>query len=239
MKGVHVGLDDTTIHFAREAGIIIEKADAADADEFVEWLKSGVYEFAAVDLTKKRFGIFLPRAIRNEHIATSILGISHEPDDVNWHEHRSQFLENGGDDLIRGPANPRELVASIRAMTRRYKGSLSDIIVRRCGDAVLKINIGTWDVRINGIQIHLTGKEMRMLVTLAESPGRTLSKEQLLTSLYTLDTDEPEIKIIDVFICKLRKKLAHACGGENYIETVWGRGYVLRDPDDMSVIEAA
>ncbi|MAB46471.1 MAG: DNA-binding response regulator, partial [Sphingomonadaceae bacterium] len=44
--------------------------------------------------------------------------------------------------------------------------------------------------------------------------------------------DEPELKIIDVFICKLRKKLSHACGGENYIETVWGRGYVLRDPNE-------
>jgi two-component system cell cycle response regulator CtrA len=42
--------------------------------------------------------------------------------------------------------------------------------------------------------------------------------------------DEPELKIIDVFICKLRKKLAEATGGANYIETVWGRGYVLRDP---------
>jgi hypothetical protein len=41
---------------------------------------------------------------------------------------------------------------------------------------------------------------------------------------------EPELKIIDVFVCKLRKKLSMACGGENYIETVWGRGYVLRDP---------
>ena len=44
--------------------------------------------------------------------------------------------------------------------------------------------------------------------------------------------DEPELKIIDVFICKLRKKLAAAIDGDNYIETVWGRGYVLRDPQD-------
>ncbi|ASM72488.1 cell cycle response regulator CtrA [Pseudosulfitobacter pseudonitzschiae] len=43
--------------------------------------------------------------------------------------------------------------------------------------------------------------------------------------------DEPELKIIDVFICKLRKKLSTATGGQNYIETVWGRGYVLCDPE--------
>ena len=52
--------------------------------------------------------------------------------------------------------------------------------------------------------------------------------------------DEPELKIIDVFICKLRKKLSLACGGENYIETVWGRGYVLRDAEgDTGTVEAA
>ena len=44
--------------------------------------------------------------------------------------------------------------------------------------------------------------------------------------------DEPELKIIDVFICKLRKKLANAAKGNNYIETVWGRGYVLREPTE-------
>jgi two-component system, cell cycle response regulator CtrA len=44
--------------------------------------------------------------------------------------------------------------------------------------------------------------------------------------------DEPEVKIIDVFMCKLRKKLANVSNGKNYIETVWGRGYVLRNPAD-------
>jgi two-component system cell cycle response regulator CtrA len=49
--------------------------------------------------------------------------------------------------------------------------------------------------------------------------------------------DEPELKIIDVFICKLRKKLSLACGGAHYIETVWGRGYVLRDPEGEQLPE--
>jgi two-component system cell cycle response regulator CtrA len=51
--------------------------------------------------------------------------------------------------------------------------------------------------------------------------------------------DEPELKIIDVFICKLRKKLATAADGKHYIETVWGRGYVLRDPAEGVVTVAA
>jgi two-component system cell cycle response regulator CtrA len=84
--------------------------------------------------------------------------------------------------------------------------------------------------------VHLTGKEYAMLELLSLRKGTTLTKEMFLNHLYG-GMDEPELKIIDVFICKLRKKLSSACGGENYIETVWGRGYVLREPGEE--VEAA
>jgi len=74
----------------------------------------------------------------------------------------------------------------------------------------------------------VTGKEYQMLELLALRKGMTLSKEMFLSHLYG-GMDEPEMKIIDVFICKLRKKLANASGGKDYIETVWGRGYVMRE----------
>ena len=64
----------------------------------------------------------------------------------------------------------------------------------------------------------------------------TISKEMLLNHLYS-GMDEPELKIIDVLICKLRKKLANASGGKNYIETIWGRGYVVRDLVDEEAIK--
>jgi two-component system cell cycle response regulator CtrA len=79
--------------------------------------------------------------------------------------------------------------------------------------------------------VHLTGKEYQMLELLSLRKGTTLTKEMFLNHLYG-GMDEPELKIIDVFICKLRKKLAVAAGGKNYIETVWGRGYVLRENGD-------
>src|SRR5262249_11185150 len=79
--------------------------------------------------------------------------------------------------------------------------------------------------------VHLTGKEYQMLELLSLRKGTTLTKEMFLNHLYG-GMDEPELKIIDVFICKLRKKLANASNGKNYIETVWGRGYVLREPSD-------
>ncbi len=92
----------------------------------------------------------------------------------------------------------------------------------------LAVNLDTRTVEIAGQPLHLTGKEYAILELLALRKGTTLTKEMFLNHLYG-GMDEPELKIIDVFICKLRKKLAAATSGENYIETVWGRGYVLRD----------
>jgi len=84
--------------------------------------------------------------------------------------------------------------------------------------------------------VHLTGKEYAMLELLSLRKGTTLTKEMFLNHLYG-GMDEPELKIIDVFICKLRKKLSLACGGANYIETVWGRGYVLREAEEDEATE--
>jgi two-component system cell cycle response regulator CtrA len=84
---------------------------------------------------------------------------------------------------------------------------------------------------VNGVQVHLTGKEYQMLELLSLRKGTTLTKEIFLNHLYG-GRDEPEGKIIDVFMCHLRKKLANASGGKDYIETMWGRGYVLREPSE-------
>lgn len=94
---------------------------------------------------------------------------------------------------------------------------------------MLAVNLDTRVVSVNDKPVHLTGKEYRILELLSRRKGTTLTKEMFLDHLYG-GMDEPEIKIIDVFVCKLRKKLAQATGGSHYIETVWGRGYVLRDP---------
>jgi two-component system, cell cycle response regulator CtrA len=101
--------------------------------------------------------------------------------------------------------------------------------VIQTGDLV--VNLYTKTVEVNGVRVHLTGKEYEMLELLSLRKGKTLTKEMFLNHLYG-GLDEPEIKIIDVFICKLRKKLANASDGKDYIETVWGRGYVLREPDE-------
>lgn len=93
----------------------------------------------------------------------------------------------------------------------------------------LTVNLDRGIVTVGGNPVHLTRKEYEVLELLSLRKGAILTKEMLFNRLYG-GTDEPEHKIFDVFVCKLRKKLAQATGGSHYIETVWGRGYVLRDP---------
>jgi two-component system, cell cycle response regulator CtrA len=132
------------------------------------------------------------------------------------------------------PFHKDELVARIHAIVRRSQGHAQSVV--QTGD--LTVNLDQKTAEIDGARVHLTGKEYQMLELLCLRKGATLTKEMFLNQLYG-GMDEPEIKIIDVFMCKLRKKLANASDGKNYVETVWGRGYVLRDPsEDQAKISA-
>ncbi|MDO6480354.1 response regulator transcription factor CtrA [Shimia thalassica] len=135
----------------------------------------------------------------------------------------------GADDYLTKPFHREELVARIHAIIRRSKGHSQSVI--RTGK--VSVNLDAKTVDVDNSPVHLTGKEYQMLELLSLRKGTTLTKEMFLNHLYG-GMDEPELKIIDVFICKLRKKLSEATGGDNYIETVWGRGYVLRDPQPVT-----
>ena len=141
----------------------------------------------------------------------------------------------GADDYLTKPFHKDEMVARIQAIVRRSKGHAQSVITT--GD--LLVNLDQKTVEVASQRVHLTGKEYQMLELLSLRKGTTLTKEMFLNHLYG-GMDEPELKIIDVFICKLRKKLSLACGGDNYIETVWGRGYVLREAEgDTASAEVA
>lgn len=136
-----------------------------------------------------------------------------------------QALAFGADDYMTKPFHKDELVARIHAIVRRSKGHPVSIITT----GNLSVNISTKTVAVSGKQIRFSAKEYAILELLSLRKGMTISKEMFLNHLYS-GMDEPEIKIIDVFICKIRKKFMDATdGAESFIETVWGRGYVLRD----------
>ena len=165
-------------------------------------------------------GFDVLRKLRVSRVRTPILILS----GLVATEDKIKGLGYGADDYMTKPFHKDELVARIHALVRRSKGHAQSVI----GTDDLCINLDTKMVEINGARVHLTDKEYQMLELLALRKGTTLNKEMFLSHLYG-GMDEPEMKIIDVFICKLRKKLANASGGKDYIETVWGRGYVMRE----------
>lgn len=142
-------------------------------------------------------------------------------------EGRIKDLGFGSNEYVLNPIQKDELVARIHAVVQRARRPAHPVIA--VGD--LAVNVEKKIVEVAGARVHLTGKEYQMLELLALRKGTTLTKEMLLNHLYG-GVDEPDLKIIDVFVCKLRKKLASASHGKNYIETVWGRGYLLRNPLD-------
>lgn len=170
------------------------------------------------------------RNLRQARITTPILILS----GLAELDAKIKGLGYGADDYVTKPFDRRELVARIQAIVRRSMGHSASIITT----GKLSVNLDARTVEVNEQPLHLTGKEYGILELLSLRKGTTLTKEMFLNHLYN-GIDEPELKIIDVFICKLRKKSSGAANGENYIETVWGRGYVLRDPAGSQKTEAA
>jgi two-component system cell cycle response regulator CtrA len=180
------------------------------------------YDIILLDLNLPDMsGFEVLRSLRVSKVESPILILT----GIGGIEDKVRGLGFGADDYMTKPFHKDELVARIQAIVRRSKGHAMSAI--QTGDLVLDLDRKI--VKVNGDRVHLTNKEYQMLELLSLRKGTTLTKETFLNHLYD-GMDEPDIKIIDVFICKMRKKLAKASNGKNYIETIWGRGYVLRDP---------
>ena len=196
-------------------------------EEGVDLAKLYDYDLILLDLAlPDMHGHDVLRQLRLAKVETPILILSGSDDT----ESKIKGFGFGADDYLTKPFHREELVARIHAIIRRSKGHAQSVI--RTGK--IAVNLDAKTVEAEGQAVHLTGKEYQMLELLSLRKGTTLTKEMFLNHLYG-GMDEPELKIIDVFICKLRKKLAQATEGDNYIETVWGRGYVLRDPEPERV----
>ena len=211
------------------SGFIVEKTgtgeDGVDLGE--------VYDYDAIllDLNLPDMsGLEVLRTLRRGKVATPILILS----GTTEIDSKVKALSLGADDYMTKPFHKDELIARLRAVIRRSKGHAQSQIV--IGDML--IDLDSKLVHLNGARIHLTGREYQTLELLALRKGKTVTKDVFLSSLYG-GMDEPGAKIVDVFICKLRKKLAQATDGRHAIETVWGGGYMLREASEAAVQTAA
>ena len=226
MRVLLVEDDPTTQQSVRmmleSASMVVDTTDLGE--DGLEISKLYDYDIIILDLMLPDIGgMEVLRRLRDARIETPVLILS----GLTESENKVKGLGIGADDYLTKPFNKEELLARIQAIVRRSQGHSQSVIQT----GMLMVNLDARTIEVNGQPIHLTGKEYGILELLTLRKGTTLTKEMFLNHLYG-GMDEPELKIIDVFICKLRKKLSNATGGETYIETVWGRGYVLRDPAD-------
>jgi two-component system cell cycle response regulator CtrA len=203
----------------KAASMIVDTADTGE--EALELARLYDYDILVLDLMLPDMeGYEVVRRLRAGRIETPVLILS----GLTRPQAKVRGFGMGADDYITKPFDQQELVARIQAIVRRAKGFSQPTLTV----GPLTLNLGSREVSVEGRNVHLTGKEYAVLELLTLRKGVVLTKEAFLNHLYG-GMDEPEVKIIDVFICKLRKKLAQAGAGD-LIGTVWGRGYVLRDP---------
>jgi len=203
----------------KSGGAVVDQADTGQ--EALELVRHYDYDIVVLDLMLPDIeGYEVVRRMRGARDDTPVLILS----GLSRPQAKVKGLGIGADDFITKPFDKAELLARLQAIIRRSKGFSQPLL--RVG--TLQLNLDSREVSIGPQQVHLTGKEYAILELLVLRKGMVLTKEAFLNHLYG-GLDEPEMKIIDVFICKLRKKLAHA-GAGNLIGTVWGRGYMIREP---------
>ena len=204
----------------KSGSAVVDHADTGE--EALELLRHYDYDVVILDLVLSDMeGFEVLRRMRGARNNTPVMVLS----GLARPEARVKALGMGADDVLSKPFDRAELLARIQAVVRRSKGFSQPTL--RLGP--VQLNLDSRDVLVHGQPVHLTGKEYAILELLVLRKGMVLTKEAFLNHLYG-GMDEPEMKIIDVFVCKLRKKLALA-GAGNVIGTVWGRGYMMREPE--------
>jgi len=200
-----------------------------DADEAIELAKIYDYDIMVLSMHMPG-GKNVIRELRANRINTPIMVIMED----TAPEKTADILSYGADDVMQIPLAPVELSARLTAIIRRSKGHAQSII----NTGKITVNLDAKTVEVSGKPVHLTGKEYQMLELFSLRKGMTLAKEVFLDHLYG-GMDEPKLKIIDVFVCRLRKKLSEATQDGSYIKTVWGRGYRMDEPQAKQALPEA
>lgn len=226
-----VGIDNLTQEMLRLNNYLVEHCDETPEEfEITNWCDRTLYDVIIIDLNVFG-GSYVCRPLRRKENNIPVLGIARPEENISFSEQRALFMENGGDDLLRNPLNPRELLASTRAVLRRVYTQLAvDSVTLETERGSVLVDLVSTRAFVDRQEMHMTGQEARIMMLFATRLNRVLTKETIMNSLYSDRGGEPpEIKIVDVFICKLRGKLNRIAPGlgEELIQTIWGRGYIM------------
>lgn len=228
MNVLAVDIDDTSIRMLRSTGIRVEVCDHGGDFDIDDWSDPELYSLLLLNLTDVG-GLMVCRTLRKKGNNIPVVGIAPKEDGRMFSDQRATFLENGGDDLLPNPLNARELIASIRGISRRIDNQIaSDIFSLEADGNIIDVDLALGNIVINGKSLKMTPAEARLFLMFASKNGRVVTKERILSYLYSdRPNDTPDIKIVDVFVCKLRKVIDVAASGlgPKLIATHWGRGY--------------
>lgn len=232
MNIIQLFQDDRVQGFLESSGdnvIVLEPgSDIAYLGEYLERFEDAVI-LADYRESTVGGGPFLPRIIREAGYRHPLAGMVKSKDEgKSFSELKIGYLEQGADDLIERPANPILVKAVLLALTRRLEGRVHDVFVTNLHGHRIMMHSAQASVTADGSRVPLTGKEFALVGALMSRPGMIISKERFLDMMYPPQDDQPEMKIVDVFVCKVRKKFADLIGKEvadELIQTVWGRGY--------------
>src|SRR5689334_10330178 len=220
--------DDNAVSTSIKQMLFHERCEVTTADIGEVGLSLGrrnEYDIIVLDLQLPDMtGIDILRAFRSENVHTPVLVLSGNANP----EVKTLALKSGADDYLTKPFHREEFLARIRAVVRRARSHSHSLLT--IGKIVLDLNAKT--VSVGGVPIDLTTKEYEILKMLSQRKGVTLSKEVILNQLYG-GVDVPNDKIIDVFVCKLRKKLGSDIDANAYVKTIWGCGYQMHDPSEI------
>lgn len=190
-------------------------------DEVLQSLRLDAVDALVINPHAERgAGIEVVNRLRAGRLTTAVLlhGVQAPVADVvKWME--------VSDDCLHGLCDPREVVAKLRAIVRRMHGQASG----QTTIGPVTLDMPGQRVLVHDRPVHLTRTEMLFLEFLMIRAGRCCPKGAILDHLYG-GLDQPDQKIIDVFLCKIRRKLAVAGAPQDFVQTVWGRGYMIAKP---------
>lgn len=233
MNVLAVDLDSITLNMLQANGILVERCDYGEEFDVEDWCDPTLYAMLLINLDRAG-GMYVCRPVRRKNNRIPIIGITprgdpRDLDGLSFSELRAMFLENGGDDLLPNPLNPRELMASVRAILRRVEDqNLTSVYSLEQDGHRIDVDVARGIVLIDGQRLNMPLTASRLMVMFASRVSRVVTKDQILNYLYAdRPNDTPEIKIVDVFICKLRNAINDVVPdlGHKLIATSWGRGY--------------